>query len=169
MKRVLTAFLTIICLVLCLPVQAQKDDKSKEKDEQMINAQLRFIMESAGLTKREYQKFAGIYIEYNEQLAALNRKAQPGVDDYVKEWKEINDAYQKKLEKALPDTTRVKIGVAQWQLGQKIWQEWADQNQRDMDKRIEMWRKWAETNRQMMQGQIFDYHRQSQQDWNRWS
>ena len=55
----------ILCLILTIPVKAQPAPQSKEKDEQMINAQLRFIMESAGLTKKEYQKFAGLYIEYN--------------------------------------------------------------------------------------------------------
>ena len=169
MKKSLTAFCLFIGLILTLPVMAQPAPQSKEKDVQMINAQLRFIMESAGLTKKEYQKFAGIYIEYNEQLAALNRKSKPGEGDYMKEWSQINDSYQKKLEKALPDTTRVKIGVAQWQLGQKIWQEWANQNQRDVDQRVEMWQRWAEANRQMMQGQIIDYHRRNQQDWNRMS
>ncbi|HBA12800.1 MAG TPA: hypothetical protein DCW98_02355, partial [Bacteroidales bacterium] len=101
--------------------------KAQERDEEMINAQLRFIMENADLNRKEYDRFAKIYIEYNEQLANLNRTHKPGEFEYVKEWREINDSYQKKLEKALPDSTRFKIGVAQWQLGQKIWQEWVQQ------------------------------------------
>ena len=40
----------------------------------MINAQLRFIKENARLTKREYQRFEKIYLEYNVQLFELNKE-----------------------------------------------------------------------------------------------
>ncbi|OPZ49380.1 MAG: hypothetical protein BWY95_00089 [Bacteroidetes bacterium ADurb.BinA104] len=159
MKRGLLALCIMLGLSFSLTIKAQ------ERDEEMINAQLRFIMENADLNRKEYDRFAKIYIEYNEQLANLNRTRKPGEFEYVKEWREINDSYQKKLEKALPDSTRFKIGVAQWQLGQKIWQEWVQQNQRDMDQRLKMWQNWAEANRQMMRSHIFDYHQRNRQEW----
>ena len=36
--------------------------QAQNRDEQMINASLRFIKENANLTKKEYEKFAKIYI-----------------------------------------------------------------------------------------------------------
>ena len=93
MKRLLTAL--VILLGLSLPVCSQTDNK----DEQMINASLRFIMESANLTKKEYQKFAKIYIEHNEELAKLNRELKPESREYIKRWSEINKDYMDKLEK----------------------------------------------------------------------
>ena len=108
-----------------------------------------FIMENADLNRKEYDRFAKIYIEYNEQLANLNRTHKPGEFEFVKEWREINDSYQKKLEKALPDSTRFKIGVAQWQLGQKIWQEWVQQNHVTWTSVLKCG-KSGEANRQMM-------------------
>ena len=71
---------------------------AQDRDEQMINASLRFIKENANLTKKEYEKFARIYIEYNEQLAKLNRELKPESREYMKRWQAINDDYMHKLD-----------------------------------------------------------------------
>ena len=128
MKRLLTILGMLFAMSLCAFAAAQED-----RDEQMINASLRFIKEKANLTKKEYQKFAGIYTEYNEQLAKLNRELKPENPDYLKRWNTVNDEYTSKLKKELPDTTRTKIGIAQWELGQKIWNQWSERNRHEMD------------------------------------
>jgi len=56
--------------------------------------------------------------------------------EYGKKWAEINDNYRVKLEKALPDSTRQKIGMAQWELSQKIWQEWAEKGREAMERQF---------------------------------
>ena len=78
-------------LLLTQPSMAQ------ERDEQMINASLRFIKENANLTKKEYDKFAKLYIEYNEQLAKLNRELKPESREYMKRWQEINSDYMQNI------------------------------------------------------------------------
>ena len=178
MKKLLTALLILAGLFLSQPSQAQ------ERDEQMINASLRFIKENANLTKKEYQKFAKLYIEYNEQLAKLNRELKPESPDYMKRWQEINRDYMQKLDKALPDTTRQKVGIAQWELGQKIWSQRNEQNRNHAEQEFRMMGQWNQMNPQfMMQPHMFDFQRfrqrQIQQDneqqqqwwenyWNNW-
>lgn len=146
-------------LVAILPVKAQD---RPDMSEQMIHAQLRFITEKAHLTKKEYRSFAPIYLEYNKALFELNKDQMPvmgpGVlggtgipggmgmpfdfrpdqkqQEYGKKWATINDTYRVKLEKALPDSTRQKIGMAQWELGQKIWQEWAEKGREAMERQF---------------------------------
>ncbi len=156
MKRLSMILFMLFALSLCVHVAAQED-----RDEQMINASLRFIKEKANLTKKEYQKFAGIYIEYNEQLAKLNRELKPDNPDYLKRWNVVNSEYTGKLEKELPDTTRTKIGIAQWELGQKIWNQWSERNRHEMDMQTQMWIRSAQVNRQfwMMQPQVMDARR----------
>ncbi|HZK02853.1 MAG TPA: hypothetical protein VFC94_00395 [Bacteroidaceae bacterium] len=132
--------------------------KAQEIDEQMINAQLRYIKEKAELTRREYQRFAVIYLEYNKALYELNRSFIPknqkrdnflndmplGIrfngqsEDYYKKWNEINRSYIEKLEKQLHDSTRQKIGIAQWELGQRIWKEWSEKSRKNMERQIGM-------------------------------
>ena len=152
MKRLLTAL--VILLGLSLPVCSQ----TEERDEQMINASLRFIKESANLTKKEYQKFAKIYIEHNEDLAKLNRELKPESREYIRRWSEINKDYMDKLEKALPDSTRQKVAIAQFELGQKIWGRWSDENRQNTERQSRMMGQWNQMNPQfMMQPHIFDY------------
>ena len=160
MKKLLTAL--IILAALSLPAYAQQ---TQERDEQMINASLRFIKENATLTKKEYEKFAKLYIEYNEQLAKLNRELTPESRDYMKRWQTVNGDYMKKLEKALPDTTRQKIGVAQWELGQKVWNQWSDRNRFNAEQQFRMMGQWNQINPQfMMQPHIFDFQRFRQRE-----
>ena len=139
-----TALLILAGLFLTQPMQAQ------DRDEQMINASLRFIKENANLTKKEYEKFARIYIEYNEQLAKLNRELKPESRDYMKRWQTINDDYMKKLDKALPDSTRQKVGMAQWELGQKVWGQWSEQNRNTTERQFQMMGQWNQMNPQFM-------------------
>ena len=159
MKKLWTALLILAGLFLWQPLQAQ------ERDEQMINASLRFIKENANLTKKEYDKFAKIYIEYNEQLAKLNRELKPESREYMKRWQTINDDYMQKLNKALPDSTRQKVGVAQWELGQKVWGLWSEQNRQNSERQFRMMGQWNQMNPQfMMQPHFFDFQRYRQRE-----
>jgi len=146
-------------LLLTQPSMAQ------DRDEQMINASLRFIKENANLTKKEYDKFAKLYIEYNEQLAKLNRELKPESREYMKRWQEINSDYMQKLDKALPDSTRQKVGVAQWELGQKIWGQRSEQNRYTAERQFQMMGEWNRMNPQfMMQPHMFDFQRHRQRE-----
>ena len=146
-------------LFLSQPSQAQ------DRDEQMINASLRFIKENANLSKKEYDKFAKLYIDYNEQLAKLNRELKPDSREYMQRWQAINDDYMKKLDKALPDSTRQKVGVAQWELGQKIWGQWSDQNRLNSERQFRMMGQWNQMNPQfMMQPHFYDFQRYRQHE-----
>lgn len=160
MRKRLTALLILAGLFLSSPsVMAQ------DRDEQMINASLRFIKENANLTKKEYEKFAKIYIEYNEQLAKLNRELKPESRDYMKRWQAINDDYMKKLDKALPDSTRQKVGIAQWELGQKVWGERSEQNRQNTERQFQMMGQWNQMNPQfMMQPHMYDFQRFRQRE-----
>ena len=160
MKKRWTALLILAGLLLTQPsVMAQ------DRDEQMINASLRFIKENANLTKKEYDKFAKIYIEYNEQLAKLNRELQPESREYMKRWQEINSSYMQKLDKALPDSTRQKVGIAQWELGQKVWGERSEQTRIHSERQFQMMGQWNMMNPQfMMQPHIFDFQRYRQRE-----
>lgn len=144
-------------------------------NEEMLNAQLRFIKENANLSKREYQKFAKIYMEYNERLFELNKDQQEQVEkgftpfmfghqstnsDYMKRWKEINDDYLEKLSDNLSDSTRAKIGKAQWELGQKIWSQWAERNRRIMERQVQQ-------NIQMYQQMIWKEMSEQRFEWRR--
>lgn len=162
MKKLLTVLCLLFVTLVSVPAMAQEQDR----DEQMLNASLRFIKENAELTKKEYQKFAKIYTEYNEQLVKLNRELKPDSPDYLKRWNAINDSYMEKMGKELPDTTRTKIGMAQWELGQKIWGQWTEQNRKEMDRQTQMWMQSAQMNRQfmMMQPQVLDARRRHMQN-----
>ena len=155
MKKLWTALLILAGLFLSQPsIMAQ------DRDEQMINASLRFIKENANLTKKEYDKFAKLYIEYNEQLAKLNRELTPESREYMKRWQSINDDYMQKLNKALPDSTRQKVGLAQWELGQKVWNQWSEQNREHTEQQFRMMGQWNQMNPQfMMQPHMFDFQR----------
>ena len=155
MKKLWTALLILAGLFLSQPsIMAQ------DRDEQMINASLRFIKENANLTKNEYDKFAKLYIEYNEQLAKLNRELKPESREYMKRWQSINDDYMQKLNKALPDSTRQKVGLAQWELGQKVWNQWSEQNREHTEQQFRMMGQWNQMNPQfMMQPHMFDFQR----------
>lgn len=159
-KKRWTALLILAGLFLTQPsIMAQ------ERDEQMINASLRFIKENANLTKKEYDKFAKLYIEYNEQLAKLNRELKPESREYMKRWQEINSDYMQKLDKALSDSTRQKVGVAQWELGQKIWGQRSEQNRNTAQRQFQMMGEWNRMNPQfMMQPHIFDFQRHRQRE-----
>ncbi|MBR5707181.1 MAG: hypothetical protein IKX55_06380 [Bacteroidaceae bacterium] len=159
MKKRWTALLILAGLLLTSPsVMAQQD-----RDEQMINASLRFIKENANLTKKEYEKFAKIYIEYNEQLVKLNRELKPESRDYMKRWQEINSDYMQKLDKALPDSTRQKVGIAQWELGQKVWGERSEQTRIHTERQFQMMGQWNQMNPQfMMQPHMYDFQRHRQ-------
>ena len=161
MKKRWTALFILAGLLLSSPsMMAQQ-----ERDEQMINASLRFIKENANLTKKEYEKFAKIYIEYNEQLAKLNRELQPESRDYMKRWQEINSGYMQKLDKALPDSTRQKVGVAQWELGQKVWGQRSEQTRMNSERQFQMMGQWNQMNPQfMMQPHMFDFQRFRQRE-----
>jgi hypothetical protein len=160
MKKRWTALLILAGLLLTSPsVMAQN------RDEQMINASLRFIKENANLTKKEYDKFAKIYIEYNEQLAKLNRELQPESREYRKRWQEINSDYMQKLDKALPDSTRQKVGVAQWELGQKVWGQRSEQTRQNNERQFQMMGQWNQMNPQfMMQPHMYDFQRFRQRE-----
>jgi len=160
MKKRWTALLILAGLFLTQPCVMAHD-----RDEQMINASLRFIKENANLTKREYARFAKIYIEYNEQLVKLNRDLKPESHDYMKRWQEINSDYMQKLDKALPDSTRQKVGIAQWELGQKVWGERIEQTRKYTERQFQMMGQWNMMNPQfMMQPHIFDYRRHFQHE-----
>lgn len=159
MKKLWTALLILAGLLLSQPSMGQ------DRDEQMINASLRFIKENANLTKKEYDKFAKIYIEYNEQLAKLNHELKPESREYMKRWQAINDDYMQKLNKALPDSTRQKVGVAQWELGQKVWGQWSEQNRNTAQRQFQMMGEWNRMNPQfMMQPHMFDFQRHRQRE-----
>ncbi len=160
MKKRWTALFILAGLLLTSPsVMAQ------DRDEQMINASLRFIKENANLTKKEYEKFAKIYIEYNEQLAKLNRELKPESRDYMKRWQEINSGYMQKLDKALPDSTRQKVGVAQWELGQKVWGQRSEQTRMTSERQFQMMGQWNQMNPQfMMQPHMYDFQRFRQRE-----
>ena len=176
MKRFLLLFFLLFEFSFLVPVFSQ------DLDEEMINAQLRFIKENARLTKKEYQRFAKIYMEYNIQLYELNKeqmqKAETNrksdvnpfggmmpfgsehdmqeANEYMKKWNEINSSYLKRLEDSLPDSTREKIGIAQWELGQRIWKQWAEQNKKIMSQQMEEMRKhneqmWNQMSKQQSQ------------------
>ena len=168
MKRLLVILAFVLGLTAAVHAQAPQIPQT---DEQMMNAQLRFIMEHASLSKKEYQKFAKIYVEHNEALAKLNRELKPDNPEYMKRWKEVNDDYEGKLEKALPDSTRAKIGVAQFELGQKIWKQWDERSRRGMEMQIQMWQRWAENNRQIMmqQPQMMEFQHRHEVDMQRMS
>ena len=149
-------------------------------DEEMLNAQLRFIKENAELTKREYQKFAGIYIEYNERLFELNKnqqdKVQRGVypfafgapsdnSEYMRKWKEINDDYLKKLDAALSESTRAQIGKAQWELGQKIWSQLAERNKRIMERQMQNMQMFQQMVWKEMAERRFEWRRNFKEGW----
>ena len=68
MKRLLLITTLFAGIILC----STSATAQNKMNEDMLNAQLRFIKENANLTKREYQKFAKIYIEYNNRLFELN-------------------------------------------------------------------------------------------------
>jgi hypothetical protein len=156
----LTALLILAGLFLSGPSVLAQD-----RDEQMINASLRFIKENANLTKKEYEKFAKIYIEYNEQLVKLNRDLKPDSRDYMKRWQEINSDYMQKLNKSLPDSTRQKVGVAQWELGQKVWGERAEQTRQTTERQFRMMGQWNQMNPQfMMAPHIYDFQRMHQHE-----
>ena len=161
MKKRWTALLILAGLLLTSPsVMAQQD-----RDEQMINASLRFIKENANLTKKEYEKFAKIYIEYNEQLVKLNRELKPESRDYMKRWQEINSDYMQKLDKALPDSTRQKVGIAQWELGQKVWGERSEQTRIHTERQFQMMGQWNQMNPQfMIQPHMYDFQRHRQRE-----
>lgn len=160
MKKLWTALLILAGLFLSQPSMMAQD-----RDEQMINASLRFIKENASLTKKEYEKFAKLYIEYNEQLAKLNRELKPDSRDYMKRWQTINDDYMKKLEKALPDSTRQKVSVAQFELGQKVWAQRTEQNRQHAERQFQMMGQWNQMNPQfMMQPHIYDFQRFRQRE-----
>jgi len=138
---------------------------AQDRDEQMINASLRFIKENANLTKKEYDKFAKIYIEYNEQLAKLNREHKPESREYMKRWQEINSDYMQKLDKALPDSTRQKVSIAQWELGQKVWGQRSEQTRQNTERQFQMMGQWNQMNPQfMMQPHIYDFQRFRQRE-----
>lgn len=143
---------------------------------EMTNAQLRFIKENAQLTKKEYKKFAILYIDYVNALYKLNSSSMPGSqqvnggppvffgmpydfrpdsrqqENYMKKWNEINETYRSGMEKQLSEDARKRIADAQWQLGQKIWEEWTDRSRRNaqqnvmqyMQYRPEIERHWRE-------------------------
>lgn len=159
MKKLLTALVVAFCLSLSCFAQ------NTDRDEQMINASLRFIKENANLTKKEYEKFAKLYIEYNEQLAKLNRELKPESRDYMKRWSSVNKDYMDKLEKALPDTTRQKIGVAQFELGQKIWRQRSEQNRQNTERQFRVMGQWNQMNPQfMIQPHMYDFQRHRQRE-----
>ena len=159
MKKLLTALVVAFCLSLSCFAQ------NTDRDEQMINASLRFIKENANLTKKEYEKFAKLYIEYNEQLAKLNRELKPESRAYMKRWSSVNKDYMDKLEKALPDTTRQKIGVAQFELGQKIWRQRSEQNRQNTERQFRVMGQWNQMNPQfMIQPHMYDFQRHRQRE-----
>lgn len=164
-----------ILLLLCFVLGLSSSLFSQENDQQMLNAQLRFISEKAKLTKKEYQKFAKIYLEYNQQLIQLNREQYPegtpvnvfsmpmpmmgrndfGRNSYSEKWNKINSEYRSRLEKALPDTTISKIGLAQFELGQKIWKQWADENLKIQEQQMNFWRDMEMHSVPNQMGEIF--------------
>lgn len=152
----------LCCLLLSLSVGGSVCAQTRtDRDEQMINASLRFIKEKATLNRKEYQKFAKIYSEYNESLAALNRELKPENPEYIKRWNTINNDYNGKLAKELADSTRHKIGMAQWELSQKIFERFSHQNRQEMDAQTQMWMRSAQMNHpfMMMQPQVMDARR----------
>lgn len=164
---------SILCyLMLAMSVSGPAVAQSQnDRDEQMINASLRFIKEKATLNKKEYQKFAKIYSDYNEELALLNRELKPDNPEYMKRWNSINGDYTGKLEKELADTTRRKIGMAQWELSQKIFRQWSQQNRQEMDDQTRMWMISAQVNHpfMMMQPQVMDARRRQMENMEQFS
>lgn len=159
---------SILCyLLLAMSVGGSAYAQSQtERDEQMINASLRFIKEKAVLSKKEYQKFAKIYSEYNEALAKLNRELKPDNPEYMKRWNSINSDYNGKLDKELADSTRRKIGMAQWELSQKIFEQFSQQHRQEMDAQTQMWMRSAQLNHpfMMMQPQVIEARRRQMEN-----
>ena len=68
-----------------------------------------------------------------------------------------------KLNKALPDSTRQKVGVAQWELGQKVWGERSEQTRIHSERQFQMMGQWNMMNPQfMMQPHMYDFQRHRQ-------
>ncbi len=150
MKRAF--FILIMSVLMVMSGFAQNPDENRQ--EQMIYAQLKYIMEKAELTKREYSKFSKIYVEYQKSLLELNsqnvqRSAEndfhnphmpfapgnPG-KEYFEKWEEINNEYLKQIEKIFPEEKLQKIGQAQFELNQKIWNRWSQETQRDFRRNL---------------------------------
>lgn len=179
MKRLLLITTLFAGIILCSTSTTAQD----KMNEDMLNAQLRFIKENANLTKREYQKFAKIYIEYNNRLFELNSEQQEEIgkggypfifgtptppasgSDYMKKWKEINDDYLEKLSDALPDSTRAKIGKAQWELGQKIWSQLAERNRQIMERQMQNMQMYQQMIWKEMAEKRFEWRRNFKEGW----
>lgn len=177
MKRLLLIVTLFVAVILCSTSVFAQD----KMNEEMLNAQLRFIKENANLTKREYQKFAKIYLEYNEQLFELNKNQQKQVhggivpfmfgappssdNEYMKKWKEINDDYLEKLSEALPDSTRAKIGKAQWELGQKFWSQLAERNKQVMERQMQNMQMFQQMVWKEMAERRFEWRRNFKEGW----
>ena len=155
MKRVF--FILIMSVLMVMSGFAQNPDENRQ--EQMIYAQLKFIMEKAQLTKKEYSKFSKIYIAYQKELFDLNESnmsvqkheyeelsdvrnsympfapAKPS-NEFFEKWQKINGDYLSKLEKNLSENTRQKIGTAQLELNQKLWNRWSQDSQRDFRRNL---------------------------------
>lgn len=162
MKRVLSILavflISLFVLVYAQPAGNHMENLSpEEKQEKMIYAQLKFIMEKAQLTKKEYSKFSKIYIAYQKELFELNESSlsvqkQDSIfemrnprmpfapsrpsNEFFEKWQKINGDYLSKLEKSLSEDTRQKIGAAQLELNQKLWNRWSQDSQRDFRRTI---------------------------------
>ncbi len=159
--------LAIICLAALFPLcLAAAEDRP---DNDMTNAQLRFIMENARLSKKEYQRFAKIYIKYVDSLYELNNSAMSKPSDgpsfgmpfdfhpdnrqqqeYMRKWNEINEEYRSAMERQLSEDACHRIADAQWKLGQKIWEEWMERSRKEYEQQMEKGRK--EFEQQMEKG-----------------
>lgn len=157
MRRLLV-FVGII--LLSLPALAQNAVADADAFTEMTNAQLRFIKENAQLTKKEYKKFAVLYVDYVNALYKLNSSSMPGShqvngsspmffgmpfdfrpdsrqqEDYMKKWNEINETYRSGMEKQLSEDARKRIADAQWKLGQKIWEEWTERSRHNAQQNV---------------------------------
>lgn len=176
MKRLFLKVALCLGIVLCSYSVFAQDSMNEE----MINAQLRFIKENAELTKREYQKFAKIYIEYNERLFELNKGQQgrnqnpissfmfgapSGNREYMKKWKEINDDYLEQLSEALSESTRAKVGKAQWELGQKMWSQYAERNKKIMERQMQNMQMYQQMVWKEMSERRFEWRRNFKEGW----
>lgn len=149
--------MSILSFVLLSAGMMLNAQPSQERQERMIYAQLKFIMEKAELTKKEYSRFSKIYIEYQNKLFELNESNLSGQShrdeldvrnphmpftpqqpskEYFEKWEKINSEYLSKLEKNISEATRQKIGQAQLELNQKLWNRWSQDSQRDFRRNL---------------------------------
>lgn len=141
----------------------------------MLNAQLRFIKENASLSRTEYRRFARIYKEYHLALVELNSEyaghgmawAAPNdsSNSYLQRWSIINETYGEDLERYLSEDARIRIGKAQWELGQVLWQRWAQEHKKMIELQMQQFQAYQQMYWKEMTEKRMEWRRNFIQGW----